>query len=82
MIDKLGNANGFLSGITLYPQLIQSAISKSTEGLSMITFFLILANSVIWIAYASHRKLPALLISSALNALSSACIVILILAYS
>lgn len=78
-IDRLGNLNGIVSGITLYPQLFHAYTSKSLEGLSLITFSLIFVNSAIWILYAKHRKLPALLISSILNAISSLGIGILII---
>lgn len=78
-IDRLGNINGLISGVTLYPQLFHAFTSKSLEGLSLTTFILIFLNSAVWIAYAKHRKLPALLISSVLNGLSSGAIATLIL---
>src|SRR5512133_1149587 len=77
-IDRIGNLNGLISGITLYPQLFHALNARSLEGLSALTFSLIFINSAIWIAYAIHRKLPALLISSVLNAFSSMGITILI----
>jgi uncharacterized protein with PQ loop repeat len=77
-IDHIGNLNGLVSGITLYPQLFHALNARSLEGLSFTTFVLIFLNSAIWIAYAIHRKLPALLISSVLNAFSSLGITILI----
>lgn len=70
-IDYLGDLNGLISGITLYPQLYHAYASNSLAGLSLITFILILFNSIIWIAYAIHRNSTALLISSCLNAFAS-----------
>lgn len=70
-IDYLGDINGLISGITLYPQLYHAYTSNSLAGLSLTTFVLILLNSIIWIAYAIHRNLTALLVSSCLNALAS-----------
>jgi uncharacterized protein with PQ loop repeat len=78
-IDQIGNINGLVSGITLYPQLFYAIYAKSIEGLSLLTFVLIFINSLVWVAYAVHRKLPALLISSALNAFSSLGISLLII---
>lgn len=78
-IDILGELNGIISGITLFPQLYKAITSASLEGLSITTFVLIFLNSAVWIAYALHRKLSALFISSCLNAAASLGIALAIL---
>lgn len=78
-IDYIGDLNGLISGITLYPQLYHAYTSHSLAGLSLTTFILILLNSIIWIAYAIHRNLTALLVSSCLNALSSLGITLILI---
>jgi len=70
-IDKLAIANGFLSGVTLYPQVFKVVFSGNVSGLSLVALFLLFINSVVWCVYAIHRNLISLLISSVLNCVAS-----------
>jgi len=70
-IDKLAVANGFLSGITLYPQVFKVVFSGNVSGLSLVALLLLFFNSVVWCVYAIHRNLVSLLISSVLNCVAS-----------
>lgn len=78
-IDRLALANGFISGIALYPQVWAVLSSGSTTGVSLPTFLLILFNSVVWLLYAIHRGLISLGIASVLNILASVILVCAIL---
>jgi len=70
-IDKLAVANGVLSGITLYPQVLKVFLNTDIAGLSITALFLLLTNSIIWCVYAVHRNLFSLLVSSILNSVAS-----------
>lgn len=73
-IDRLGDANGLLTGIALYPQVFHLVMDHSTDGLSPATFFIIGFTSVIWLAYAIHRRVVPLMMSSTMNLLASGLI--------
>jgi len=79
-IDKLALANALLSGVTLYPQLYILLTSKAdTRGISLLSFSLIVSNSLIWLWYGIHRKTFPLIISSSLNAIAAGAILIILL---
>lgn len=79
LVDKLALANAILSGITLYPQFFLLLVSEvRTEGFSELSFALIASNSLIWLWYGIHRKTTPLIISSALNVISSIGILVLL----
>jgi uncharacterized protein with PQ loop repeat len=77
-IDRLANANGIITGLALWPQLIKALISGSTGDLSFWAFSIIFLNSAVWTAYAWHRSLTPLKISSVLNLIASGFIIALI----
>jgi uncharacterized protein with PQ loop repeat len=74
-IDRLALANGIVSGAALYPQVWSVLMSGSAAGISLVTFCIILLNSLVWLAYALHRGLISVGISSILNALASSILV-------
>ena len=74
-IDTLANWNAIFSGIALYPQAYKVFVTNSVEDLAYSTFLIILLNSLVWLGYGLHRKLPPLIVSSALNALAAGYIV-------
>ncbi len=79
-IDKLALLNAVLSGVTLYPQLYILLVSEiDSASISVLSFALILSNSIIWLWYGVHRKTYPLIISSALNAIASGGILMLLL---
>ncbi len=75
LIDRLALANGFISGVALYPQVWVVLSSGSTVGVSLPTFLLILFNSVVWLLYAIHRGLISLGIASVLNIVASSILI-------
>lgn len=78
-IDKIALLNGFAGGVALYPQLYILMTSKiHPTGFSYISFSLILSNSIIWLWYGIHRRIYPLIISSFLNTLAAAMILLLI----
>jgi uncharacterized protein with PQ loop repeat len=79
LIDKIAVANGVLSGIALWPQVATSIFSPTSDGLSWLTFGIILVNSVVWSLYAIHRRLVALLLASLLNTLAATILLLLAL---
>lgn len=81
LIDRLALANGFVSGIALYPQVWAVIVGGSTVGVSLPTFLLILLNSVVWLLYALHRGLISLGIASVLNIIASGVLVATIVFY-
>ena len=78
-IDKLAFLNGFISGIALYPQVWTVITSKTTEGLSLISFVLIFTNSFVWLVYSMHRTLISLAIASILNITASGILIFYLL---
>ena len=80
LIDKIALANALLSGVTLYPQLFTLLQSEADiQSISILSFGLILSNSLIWLWYGVHRKTYPLIISSSLNAIASASIVMVLI---
>ncbi len=78
-IDKLALLNAVLSGVTLYPQLYLLLVTEiNSESISVLSFALILSNSIIWLWYGVHRGTYPLIISSALNAIAAGAILILL----
>jgi len=67
IIDYVALANALVSGVSLIPQAWKVLKTLSVHDLSFATFTLILLNSVIWSAYAVHRRDLILLVSSALS---------------
>ncbi len=78
-IDKLAFFNGLLSGVALYPQVWAVITSGSSESISLLSFFLIFINSIVWFLYSVHRALFSLGITSILNALSSGAMITIVL---
>lgn len=66
VIDYVAEGNAFLSGLALYPQLINAVRTKDVQALSLATFLLLGTANVIWILYGIHRRDPAVIISSCL----------------
>ncbi len=79
LIDKFALANGFVSGIALYPQVWTVLMSGSTVDISLSTFILIFFNSVVWLLYAIHRGLISLGIASVLNIVASSILILVII---
>ena len=79
LIDRLAFVNGLVSGIALYPQAWHVINAGTVEGISALTYLLILLNSLIWVVYAVHRGLISLGIASILNTLASGAILLIIL---
>ncbi len=79
LIDKIALANALLSGVTLYPQLyILLTNNADIQNISILSFGLILSNSLIWLWYGVHRKTYPLIISSSLNAIASGVILLIL----
>lgn len=78
-IDRLAQVNALVSGVALYPQLFKVLFTGNVTGFSLLTYALIVLNSLIWIIYALHRKLLPLLISSILNLLAGFGIIVFII---
>jgi uncharacterized protein with PQ loop repeat len=75
-IDKLAVFTGIVSGFALYPQIYTLMASGTTENVSIVTFVIILANSVVWLMYSIHRGLLSLAIPSILNIFASGGVII------
>lgn len=80
-IDRLAFFNGVVSGIALYPQVWVVLRDGSVEGVSLLTFMIILLNSLVWVIYAVHRGLISLGLASILNTIASAILIITLAIY-
>lgn len=80
-IDRLAFANGLISGITLFPQLVKVLAFQDASGVSVTSIALILLNSLIWVFYALHRGLISLGIAASLNTLASGALFVALLAH-
>lgn len=49
--EIIGLLGGFLSCITFVPQIFKTWKSKSVEDISVHTFMIVLASTIIWIGY-------------------------------
>ena len=78
LIDRLAFVNSLISGVALYPQVWSAVVYGGTDSLSVLTYTLILLNSLVWIMYSIHRALISLGIASILNAIASAILLIAI----
>ena len=78
-INKIALVNAVVSAFALYPQLYTLITTGGNgDGLSVISFSLVLSNSIIWFWYGHHLKALPLMISSFFNAIAAATILILI----
>lgn len=75
VVDKLAIIVGVTSGISLYPQVWKILTAQAT-GISVLTYVIIFMNSVVWLAYAFHRRLFSLMIASTLNLFASSTVII------
>jgi uncharacterized protein with PQ loop repeat len=82
LIDRLAFVNGIVSGIALYPQVWTVLSTKSIDGVSLLTFLLILLNSLVWLMYSIHRGLISLALASIFNTIASGILVISVFAYA
>lgn len=76
LIDRLAFVNGLISGIALYPQVWTVLSTGSTSGVSVLTYFLIFTNSLVWVIYAIHRGLLSLGVASILNVVASGILLV------
>ncbi|HOB23603.1 MAG TPA: SemiSWEET family transporter [Kaistella sp.] len=53
--EIIGLIGGFLSCITFVPQIFKTWKSKSVEDISVHTFLIVLASTIIWIAYGIFK---------------------------
>ena len=82
IIDRLAFANSIFSGLSFFPQAIQVFMTRQSEGVSTITSIVVLLNSIIWLAYALHRGLVSLVISSVLNVLAVGLLLVALFFFS
>ncbi|MFA5853754.1 MAG: PQ-loop domain-containing transporter [Patescibacteria group bacterium] len=75
LVDRIAYANGLLSGFALYPQVIKAFLTHEVQGLSFLTFTIILVSSLTWVVYAIHRRTFAILISSTMNSVAAGAII-------
>ncbi|HVU75533.1 MAG TPA: PQ-loop domain-containing transporter [Candidatus Paceibacterota bacterium] len=76
VIDKLAVVAGVLSGIALFPQVVQITLSGSIVGVSFLTYLIVFLNNFVWLAYAIHRGLISLGISALLNIVAAGLVLV------
>jgi uncharacterized protein with PQ loop repeat len=77
-VDYLADVNCIITAISLFPQLFMLIGGQNPSGLSPLSFILIILSSCIWIVYGFHRRTPPVIISSALNTVAAAGILLII----
>ena len=70
-IDYLAEANAFIGGLALYPQLYRAVKTHNVSQLSATTFLIIFVTNIVWAMYGIHRKDRAILSASALNGIAA-----------
>lgn len=80
-LDRLTEATALLSGVGFYPQLFKLYTTRQAADLAPTTFLIFTISNAIWIAYGIHRRALPILISSSLNLIASACILVMILLF-
>jgi uncharacterized protein with PQ loop repeat len=80
IIDTLAFVNAFVSAVSLFPQLYILVFSTNgKENVSLLSYFLIFLNNIVWLVYGIHRKTPPVTISALLNIVASGAILFLLL---
>lgn len=67
LIDKLAVINGAVSGLALYPQIINILFFGVTNNLNPITLWLILGNNIVWTMYGVHRSIVSVTMAGLLS---------------
>ncbi len=78
LLELVADINGVIGGFALYPQVIKVLITNNIEGISLLSFFIILINSSIWLHYALTKRITALRISSTLNVAAASAIILFV----
>lgn len=81
VIDLVAGVNAIVGGLSSFPQLIRILVTKDVYALEPIMFWLFSITSIIWTAYGIHRRNMPIIISSALSAVASVLITVLIMAW-
>ena len=81
LLDYLMYAVGILAPLALVPQILQLYTSKSSVGLSLPTWSLLIVFNVLWAVYALVHKDKHILFANFMMALFNTSIVVGILLY-
>jgi len=66
VLDRLMYGVGFLASLALLPQIFQIYSSKSSEGVSPLTWLLLTCVNVLWALYGAVHKDTQILFANAL----------------
>lgn len=62
--EIIGLLGGFLSCITFVPQIFKTWKSKSVQDISVHTFMIVLASTIIWIGYGVLKDSISLMLTN------------------
>lgn len=80
-IELIGSVAGFLTTISMVPQVIKIAKTKATAGLSIWYFSLLLTGVILWVMYGALIGSPSLIIANTVSASLVSFIVYSIIKY-
>ncbi len=63
-VDRLMYGVGFLAPLTLLPQIFQIYSTKSSEGVSLLTWVLLTCTGILWTIYGAMHKDTHILFAS------------------
>lgn len=73
----LGLLAGFCTSLAFIPQVVQIYHSKSTEGISLLMYFIYSIGLVLWILYGVLIGSEAVMISNAITLLAAIAIILM-----
>lgn len=81
VIDRLMYGVGFLAPLALLPQIFQIYSTKSSAGVSLLTWVLLMCSSIFWIMYGAVHKDTHILFASGFMVIFHLTIIIGLIIY-
>lgn len=67
MIELIGSIAGFLTTISMVPQVIKVARTKKVDGLSGAYFLILFSGIILWIFYGYLKDSPSLVVANLIS---------------
>ena len=77
----IGLGAGFLTALSLLPQVIKTLKDKKAEDVSLLTLFVLQAGIILWIVYGIRREDFPIILTNAISLLVNIIMVILGIRY-
>lgn len=81
LIELIGSLAGFLTTVSMIPQVVKIAKTKSVDGLSLSYFSMLFSGVVLWIIYGAFKGSPSLIVANTFSAMLVSFIIYSIIKY-